>query len=83
MEEELNMSHFFKDYPAIDRGLRKLKVTLPTDFQLQLFEVSQNMDNLIITAPEGSGKTVGLILHALSKFSNEEEGILVVLAHSK
>ena len=41
------------------------------------------MDHLIITAPEGTGKRLGLLLHALRKFSNEEEGILVVLAHSK
>ena len=77
------MSHYFKDYPAIERGLRKLKLVQPTDFQAQLFEASQHLDNLVVTAPEGSGKTVGLLLHALSKFSNEEEGILVVLAHSK
>jgi superfamily II DNA/RNA helicase len=41
------------------------------------------MDHLIITAPEGAGKRLALLLHALKKFSNEEEGLLVVLAHSK
>ena len=41
------------------------------------------MDHLIVTAPEGVGKRVGLVLHALRKFVNEEEGLLVVLAHSK
>jgi superfamily II DNA/RNA helicase len=41
------------------------------------------MDHLIITAPEGCGKTLALLLHALRKFSNEEEGLLVVLAYSK
>lgn len=56
---------------------------MPTDFQHQLLEVSGNMDHLIITAPEGVGKRVGLVLHALRKFSNEEEGLLIVLAHSK
>lgn len=41
------------------------------------------MDHLIVTAPEGSGKTIGLLLHALRKFSNEEGGLLVVLTYSK
>ena len=41
------------------------------------------MDHLVITAPEGVGKRVGLLLHAVRRFVNEEEGILVVLAHSK
>lgn len=77
------MGDYFKDYPAIERGLAKLKVTELTDLQLQLLDVSENMDNLVLTAQETAGKTVGLILHALRKFSNEEEGILVVLAHSK
>jgi superfamily II DNA/RNA helicase len=83
MEPEITMDDYFGDYPAIQRGLRKLKISRPTDFQQQLLDVSENMDNLIITAPEASGKTVGLLLHTLRKFSNEEEGIMVVLAHSK
>ena len=46
-------------------------------------EVADHMDHLIITAPEAVGKRVGLLLHALKRFSNEEQGLLVVLAHSK
>lgn len=83
MEEEINMVHYFQDYPAIDKGLRKLKIHMPNDFQSQLLDASENMDNLVITAPEGTGKTTALLLHALRKFSNEEEGILIILAHSK
>ena len=73
----------FKDYQSISKGLDKLKITTPTDFQLQLLEVEGELRNLIITAPEGSGKIVGLVLVAVRRFINYEEGILVFLSHSK
>jgi superfamily II DNA/RNA helicase len=83
MEAETNMQLYFADYPAISAGLKKLKIEMPTDFQQQLLELDGSMDNLIITAPETTGKTVGLLLHALRRFTIEEQGILVVLTHSK
>jgi len=77
------LAEYFSDYPSILRGLKKLKITTPTDFQQQLFEIENDMDNLIVAAPAESGKTIALLLYALRKFINEESGILVVLCHSK
>ena len=77
------MSQLFSDYPIITQGLRKLDIHTPTDFQHQLLEAADNVDHLIITAPETAGKTVALLLHALRRFTNEEQGFLVVLSHSK
>jgi superfamily II DNA/RNA helicase len=36
-----------------------------------------------VTAPPEAGKTVALLLHSLKKFSSEEQGLLVVLCHSR
>ena len=63
--------------------MTRLQLVTPTDFQLQMLESTQNIDNLIITAPPTSGKTTALLLHSLLKYSNEEEGIMVILCHSK
>lgn len=83
MQAQITLQDLFKDYQSISKGLDKLKITNPTDFQLQLLEVEGELRNLIITAPEGSGKIVGLTLVAVRRFFNEEEGILVFLSHSK
>lgn len=83
MEEENSLVSYFQDYPSIVRGLGKLKATVATDFQQQLFSLDAALDSLIITAPADSGKTLALLLHALRRFINEEAGLLVVLAHSK
>jgi len=45
------LAEYFSDYPSILRGLKKLKITTPTDFQQQLFEIENDMDNLIVAAP--------------------------------
>ena len=54
-----------------------------TDFQSQLLEVANKMNHLIVSGPQGIGKRIGLLLHALQQFSNEEEGILVVLVYAR
>lgn len=77
------MGEFFKDYPSILKGLDKLKIYAPTDFQQQLLEIESDIHNVIITAPSESGKIIALTLLALRKFINEEEGILIFLSHSK
>jgi superfamily II DNA/RNA helicase len=41
------------------------------------------MDNLIVSAPNGSGKTIAMLLLSLRPFINEEQGTLVFLCHSK
>ena len=56
---------------------------MATDFQQQLLDIENDIHNVIIIAPAESGKTIALILLAIKKFINEEEGILVFLAHSK
>jgi len=38
---------------------------------------------MILSAPTGSGKTLGVVLFSLKKFYNEEEGILAFVCHSK
>ena len=53
------------------------------DFQEQLLEIEQPLENLIISAQPGSGKILAIILLALKKFFNEEEGILCFVCHSK
>jgi hypothetical protein len=65
------MADFFTDYLSVSKGLTKLKITVPTDFQQQLLEIESDLHNLIITAPEDSGKMIGLTLLALKKFINE------------
>jgi hypothetical protein len=45
------MAEFFGDYPSILKGLDKLKMTVPTDFQQQLLEIESDIHNVIITAP--------------------------------
>ena len=77
------MAQLFADYPTINQGLKKLNILNPTDFQQQLFEAADNVDHLIITAPQTAGKTVAVLLHALRRFTNEQQGFLVILSHSK
>jgi superfamily II DNA/RNA helicase len=60
-----------------------LKIQVATDFQQQLLEIETDLHNLIIAAPEGSGKTIALVLLSVKKFINEEEGIIIFLSHSK
>jgi hypothetical protein len=64
------MNQYFEDYPSISKGLNKLKIITPTDFQQLLLQQTKDMESLIITAPETSGKTVGLLLLSLRKFIN-------------
>ena len=58
-------------------------IEYPTDLQEQILGISQPIDNLIITAPEGCGKKLTLVVLALKKFANEEQGTLVFVSHSK
>lgn len=71
------------DYPIITKGLAKMGIDHPTDLQEQVLSINQQIENLIITAPEGCGRKLVLILLALKRFSNEEEGALVFVTHSK
>ena len=64
------MEHLFTDYPVIAQGLRRLNISTPTDFQLQLLSATA-LEQLIVTAPAGCGKTVGLLLSGLRGFSSE------------
>jgi superfamily II DNA/RNA helicase len=63
--------------------LGKLKIQVPTDFQQQLLEIENDIHNVIITAPSEAGKVIAIVLLAIKKFINEEEGIIVFLSHSK
>jgi superfamily II DNA/RNA helicase len=65
------------------KGLDKLKIHVPTDFQQQLLSIENDIHNVIITAPSESGKTIALVLLSIKKFINEEEGIIIFLSHSK
>lgn len=48
-----------------------------------MLEIEQPLENLIISAQPGSGKILSVILLALKKFFNDEEGILCFVCHSK
>ena len=84
MDEEIKatFASLLPDYAYIAKGLKKMGIQHPTDLQEQILFIPQQIDNLIITAPEGSGKKLTLILLALKKFANEEEGTLAFVAHS-
>lgn len=72
-----------KDYPFIAKGLKKLGITTPLDLQEQVLGIPNQIDNLIITAPQECGKKLTLIVLAIRRLANEEEGNLIFIAHSK
>lgn len=85
MDEETSSSfaELLKDYQFIAKGLKKLGITRPLDLQEQVLSISGQIDNLIITAPQECGKKLTLIILAIKRFANEEDGTLVFVAHSK
>ena len=82
-EKKASFAQLLLDYAYIAKGLKKMGIEYPTDLQEQVLSINQQIDNLIITAPEGCGKKLVLILLALKRFTNEEEGTLVFVTHSK
>lgn len=72
-----------KDNNFIYKGLNKLGIIRPLDLQEQILSIESVLDNFIITAPEGCGKKLALLILAVKKFVNEEHGCLTLVAHSK
>ena len=71
MEVESTFEEVLSDYPHILAGLKKLKITTPTDLQFQMLELPATLKHLILMAPISSGKTLALLLHSFVKFTNE------------
>jgi superfamily II DNA/RNA helicase len=59
-----------KDYNFIAKGLKKLGIISPLDLQEQILSLTNQIDNLIITAPLESGKKLALIILAIRRFAN-------------
>lgn len=54
MDEQVsaNFNVLLKDYSFIYKGLNKLGITTPLDLQEQLLSIPNQLENVIITAPQ-------------------------------
>tara|TARA_B110000091_G_scaffold165968_1_gene177384 strand:- start:3417 stop:4028 length:612 start_codon:yes stop_codon:yes gene_type:complete len=65
---------FKKLHPTIKEFLEDQEITIPTPFQKASIPVIKSGANIFCTAPEGSGKTIALILTTMQKLKCEEIG---------
>ena len=65
---------FKKLHVTIKEFLEDQEVTIPTPFQKASIPVIKSGANIFCTAPEGSGKTIALILTTMQKLKCEEIG---------
>jgi superfamily II DNA/RNA helicase len=65
---------FKKLHTTIKEFLEDQEITIPTPFQKASIPVIKSGANIFCTAPEGSGKTIALILTTMQKLKCEEIG---------
>lgn len=61
----LSFEHVFKNYPEIMEKIEKLGFKKPTPIQSQAWPILLGGEDLIATAPNGTGKTLAYLLPAL------------------